>query len=73
MARFTRALPFSVSSARSTRSGEASERIPISVARAVGTRRVILSFSNEITNISSLRPATSCSSMDTMRPTPWAG
>ena len=39
----------------------------------IGTRSVILSFSNEITNISRRSPATSCSSMETIRPTPWVG
>ena len=47
-----------------TTSGEESERMPISVALWVGTRRVILSFSKEITNSSSVMPATSCSSID---------
>ena len=52
MARLTLALPFSVSSALVTTSGAESARMPISVALWVGTRSVILSFSNEITNSS---------------------
>ena len=56
-----------------TTSGEDSVRIPTSAALFVGTRSVILSFSNEITNSSSLMPAISCSSIETIWPTPWAG
>ena len=47
--------------------------MPTELALAIGTRSVILSFSKEITNISSRRPATSCSSIEMIRPTPWAG
>ena len=47
--------------------------MPTELALAIGTRRVILSFSKEITNISRRRPATSCSSMEMIRPTPCAG
>ena len=47
--------------------------MPTSVALFVGTRRVILSFSNEITNSSSEIPAISCSSIETILPTPCAG
>ena len=39
----------------------------------VGTLSVILSFSKVMTNSSSEMPAISCSSIATMRPTPWAG
>ena len=47
--------------------------MPTEVALAIGTRSVILSFSKEMTNISSRRPATSCSSIEMIRPTPCAG
>jgi hypothetical protein len=53
--------------------GRRQRRMPISVALWVGTRRVILSFSNEITNSSSDMPAISCSSIDMILPTPCAG
>jgi len=51
-------------------SGLDSDRMPTDVALAVGTRSVIFSFSNEITNSSRVVPAISCSSIEMMRPTP---
>ncbi len=73
MVRLMRARPFSVLSAFATMSGEESLRMPTAFAFAVGTRKVILSFSNVMTNSSSFMPATSCSSTRAMRPTPWVG
>src|SRR6201747_1240647 len=71
--RLTRARPLRVSSARLTRAGSDSLRMPTLATLAVGTRSVILSFMKLITNSSSLAPAISCSSMARIWPTPWAG
>ena len=71
--RLMRARPFSVSSARLTIGGSASLRMPTVAIFAVGTRSVILSLMKLMTNSSSFAPATSCSSMATICPTPWAG
>src|ERR1700755_653646 len=60
--RLTRARPFSVSSARLTRAGSESLRMPTLATLAVGTRKVILSFMKLITKSSSLAPAISSSS-----------
>src|SRR5262249_9332683 len=73
MVRLIRALPFSVPSAFLTTLSSDSLRMPTASSLLVGTRRVILSFSKLITNSSRVAPAISCSSMLTMRPTPWAG
>ena len=54
-------------------SAEDKARIPTAVALAVGTRKVILSLAKVMTNISILIPATSATSIDTIRPTPCAG
>src|SRR3978361_1911413 len=71
--RLTRARPLRVSSARLTRAGSDSLRMPTLATLAVGTRSVILSFMKLITNSSSLAPAISWSSMARIWPTPWAG
>ena len=47
--------------------------MPTDAALAVGTRSVILSLTKLMTNSSSFRPATSCSSIETIWPTPCAG
>jgi hypothetical protein len=73
MVRLMRALPLSVPSAFLTVFSSESLRMPTVASFAVGTRSVILSFSKLMTNNSSLAPAISCSSMLTIRPTPWAG
>ncbi len=59
--------------ARLTVFSSASLRMPTLCDLPVGTLSVILSFSNVMTKSSSDMPAISCSSMPTMRPTPWAG
>src|SRR5215510_5606226 len=71
--RLTRALPRSVSMAFFKVCSSASLRMPTLCDLPVGTRSVILSFSKVMTNSSSEMPAISCSSIPTMRPTPWAG
>src|SRR6476620_5386872 len=73
MVRLTRALPLSVPSAFLTILSSDSLRMPTVSSLPVGTLSVILSFSKLITNSSRVAPAISCSSMLTMRPTPWAG
>src|SRR5712672_2851812 len=73
MVRLTRARPLSVSSARRTVGPSASLRMPTEAILAVGTRSVILSLTKLMTNSSSLAPATSCSSIATIWPTPWDG
>src|SRR6185295_20345951 len=73
MVRLMRARPFSVLSALLTMSGEDSLRMPTALAFRVGTRSVILSFSKVMTNSSSLVPATSCSSIFMILPTPCVG
>src|SRR5437660_1590392 len=73
MVRLTRARPLRVSSARFTIRGSASLRMPTDTIFAVGTRSVILSLTKLMTNSSSLAPATSCSSIETIWPTPCAG
>src|ERR1700761_2768611 len=73
MVRLMRARPFRVLRAPATTSGDDSLRMPTVLAFMVGTRRVILSFSNSMMNSSSLRPATSFSSMPATLPTPWVG
>src|SRR6185295_5857840 len=73
MVRLTRARPFSVSNARLTSGASASLRMPTEAILAVGTRNVILSLTKLMTNSSSLQPATSCSSIAMIWPTPWAG
>ncbi len=47
--------------------------MPTAAIFAVGTRSVILSLTKLMTNSSSLQPATSCSSIAMIWPTPWAG
>ena len=49
------------------------DAVKLIVAFAVGTLRVILSLSNEMTKSSSSVPAISCSSIVTILPTPCAG
>jgi hypothetical protein len=71
--RLMRARPLRVSSARLTSGGSASLRMPTDTIFAVGTRSVILSLTKLMTNSSSLAPATSCSSIATIWPTPWDG
>src|SRR5262249_38430717 len=73
MVRLIRARPLSVSSARRTIGPSASLRMPTAAIFAVGTRNVILSLTKLMTNSSSLQPATSCSSIAMIWPTPWAG
>ena len=51
-------------------SGSEILRIPTPVTFDVGTRNVSLSFEKLMTNSSSLNPATSCSSIETICPTP---
>ena len=71
--RLMRARPFNVSSARLTSGGSASLRMPTEAIFAVGTRNVILSLTKLMTKSSSLAPATSCSSIARIWPTPWDG
>ena len=71
--RLTRARPLSVSSARLTIGVSASLRMPTEATFEVGTRSVILSLTKLMTNSSSRTPATSCSSIATIWPTPCAG
>src|SRR5690348_8162579 len=73
MVRLIRARPLRVSSARLTIGPSASLRMPTAAILAVGTRNVILSLTKLMTNSSSLQPATSCSSIAMIWPTPWAG
>ena len=47
--------------------------MPTAATLAVGTRSIILSLTKLMTNSSSFAPATSCSSMAMIWPTPWAG
>src|ERR1700677_1860522 len=71
--RLMRARPVRISSDRRATSGSESLRIPTPVTLEVGTRSVILSLVKLMTNSSNLKPATSCSSMATIWPTPCAG
>ena len=73
MVRLIRARPLSVSSARLTSGVSASLRMPTDVTFDVGTRSVILSLTKLMTNSSSRAPATSCSSIEMIWPTPCAG
>src|ERR1051325_3901900 len=73
MVRLMRARPLRFSSARLTIGPSASLRMPTAAIFAVGTRNVILSLTKLMTNSSSLQPATSCSSIAMIWPTPWAG
>src|SRR5277367_1089305 len=71
--RLMRARPVRISSDRRATSGSDSLRMHTPVTFEVGTRRVILSLVKLMTNSSSLKPATSCSSIATIWPTPCAG
>ena len=73
MARLTRLRPFRVTSAFSMILREDSLRRPESFAFITGTRSIMRSCSNEMTNSSSLWPAISFASMSTTLPTPWVG
>src|SRR5690606_18013186 len=73
MVRLMRARPRSVSRAESTTEVSDSLRMPTAAALLVGTRSVIFSLSKLMTKSSSLCPATSCSSISRIWPTPWAG
>ena len=68
-----RARPCNASRARLTSWPSASLRIPTDAILSVGTRSLILSLAKFITRNSSSVPAISCSSIDTICPTPWAG
>src|SRR3979409_468426 len=73
MARVIRARPVNVSSARLISGSSDSLRMPADTILFVGTRRVKLCLTKLITKSSSLRPAISWTSIDTISPTPWAG
>ncbi len=68
--RLMRARPLSVSSARFTIGVSASLRMPTEAIFEVGTRNVILSLTKLMTKSSSRAPATSCSSIAVIWPTP---
>ena len=70
MVRLMRARPLSVSSARFTIGVSASLRMPTEAIFEVGTRNVILSLTKLMTKSSSRAPATSCSSIAVIWPTP---
>ena len=73
MVRFARARPLSVVIAVAILSREEILRSPESLTFSIGTRSVIFSESNEITNNWSWKPAISCFSTPITLPTPCVG